>query len=111
MVAVEDDHRFDALNATTALMSAFFKFQAVAAEWLVGQDVETESARRYLASVFHAIARHADESGEAFDALADEAATPGGMNEQVARELTEAGSYTPLPLALDHILDRLEGRG
>ena len=36
--------------------------------------------------------------------------TPGGINEQVVRELTEAGAYRALDDTLDGILARIEGR-
>jgi hypothetical protein len=36
--------------------------------------------------------------------------TPGGLNEQVIREMTEAGAYTALSDSLDNILARIEAR-
>jgi hypothetical protein len=42
-----------------------------------------------------------------FVELAGEYATAGGVNEQVARELREAGVFTALQRALDGALDRL----
>ena len=36
--------------------------------------------------------------------------TPGGLNEQVIRELTQAGVYTALTDSLDGVLARVEQR-
>ena len=110
VVAVDDAHRFDSLNAISALMGAFFKFQGVSNDWLIGQGVDNESGKRYISAMCNGIARQAFETGEDFGDLINEASTPGGMNEQVVREMVSEGSYDYLPTALDRILDRLQGR-
>ena len=44
-----------------------------------------------------------------FDELVDEQ-TPGGLNEQVLREMTEAGAYTALHDSLDGCLARIQAQ-
>lgn len=110
VVAVDDDRQFDRLVTTTALISAFFKFEDTTVRWLRENGVNDAEGRRYVSALFHAIAFDAAGSTASFDEMAAEAATPGGLNEQVVRELTAAGVYEPIPPALDRILARLEGR-
>ena len=57
------------------------------------------------------LARYADAQFRAISAvlsgLADAHATPGGLNEQLARDLTEAGVYDAVRTGLDRILARI----
>ncbi len=110
VVAVAQAAEFDRLIATTSLISTFFKLEDVAAGWLTDQGVASAQGRRFIAAMFHALARQADGCDEDFAAMSAEAATPGGLNEQVVRELTEAGSFDPIGPSLDRILTRIEGR-
>lgn len=56
-----------------------------------------------------ALAQAGADSTEPFDEMAEEAATPGGLNEQVHRALTANGGYETVVDQLDAILKRLTG--
>ena len=46
-------------------------------------------------------------SGQAFERLAREHATSGGINEQFAKELEQRGVFEDVSLGLQRVLDRL----
>lgn len=110
-VEVDDEHQFDALSAATATMAAFFALLEEQASWLVAQGVPYASARSFLSGYHVGLAHEATSGTEPFSAMIGHASTPGGLNEQLNRELTERGTYTHYAEALDNIMRRVQGRG
>ncbi len=109
-IALADDHQFQALWALTGLIATNYTLVERAAAWAVAQGVPAAAATRYAMAMFHGLSLplatgHADPAE-----LTAEAQTPRGLNEQVLRELTEAGTWSVLAASLDRILARLEGR-
>jgi pyrroline-5-carboxylate reductase len=99
------------LWALTALLAPYYGFAAAAADWAAGNGAGKEAARAFVASTFHALAAVASKpDAEPLLDLAKHAQTPGGLNEQVVRELTAKGWFAAVAPALDGILQRLEGR-
>ena len=84
-VVVDSEPLMKKMMCVTGLMGQFYAQQRQTQAFLVAQGVGT------------------------FDELVHEQ-TPGGINEQVVRELTEAGAYRALDDTLDGILARIEGR-
>lgn len=85
-IAVDDGSTYEALTATSATVAAHFVYLAAIAEWLVWRGLSPEDARGYVAATF----RGASESLQGpvdFAELIAEVATPGGLNEQFARDL------------------------
>ncbi|MBE0532472.1 MAG: NAD(P)-binding domain-containing protein [Rhodospirillales bacterium] len=108
-VPVGDEHQFDALCTITAIAASQYAFLGKVADWLVGKGVERRSAARFTAAIAQSVAADADKAEDhGFPALIKEVSTPGGMNEQILRMLTEAGSFEPIDGALDAILARYE---
>ncbi|QIG43048.1 NAD(P)-binding domain-containing protein [Nocardioides anomalus] len=103
---VEEVAAYEALSATSATLSGFFGYLATQTAWLQRQGIGAEDARSYVAATY-AGALGQLEGGAGFDELAAEYATPGGVNEQVARELRESGAYVALDRALDGAHHRL----
>jgi pyrroline-5-carboxylate reductase len=105
---VEDVDAYEALSATSATLAGFFEYLRTQVDWLESRGIASTDARRYVAATF-AGALTSLRSAEApdFDELAGEYATPGGVNEQVARELREHGSFDALRGALDRAMGRL----
>lgn len=68
-----------------------------------------QASRDFISSFFVALAQAGAESHESFDEMAEEAATPGGLNEQVHRALLGNGGYETVVDQLDAILERLTG--
>lgn len=69
-----------------------------------------ESARFFISSFFKSLAESGYESKESFTEMAEEGATPGGLNEQVHRGLLASGAYTLITDQMDGIIKRLSGR-
>jgi len=105
---VEDVHAYEALSATSATLAGFFEYLSTQTDWLGGRGIASDDARRYVAATFAgALASLKAVDAPDFAELATEYATPGGVNEQVARELREHGSFEVLKGALDRALGRL----
>jgi len=110
VVPVADDHHFETIWSTSALIASFYALVSRAAEWAAAQGLPPEAAERYVKSMFHAIAQPLGEPGARSAELAALAQTRGGLNEQVLRRLSDAGAFDEVNRALDAVLARLEGR-
>ena len=106
-VPLHDERELHLLWAVTGLISPFYAQMEAVRAWCAAGGVDGETARRYVASMYACLASLAErKAGVGFDALAREAATPGGLNE-MALEMIEAGTTFPdLRRALDAILAR-----
>jgi pyrroline-5-carboxylate reductase len=110
VVAVADDHHFETVWSTSALIATFYELVSRAADWGVAQGLTRDAAERYAKSVFHAVAQPLADPGAKPAELAELAQTKGGLNEQILRHLTQAGAFDEVGRALDAVLARLEGR-
>ena len=99
------DH-FDALTASTATIAAHFAYLSTITAWLESHGVPQETATRYIAAVFGGLAEPT-RSGASFERIADEHATPGGLNERFRDELENGGAYEQVRAGLQRILDGL----
>ncbi|MFM0323173.1 pyrroline-5-carboxylate reductase [Caballeronia glebae] len=109
-VEVDDEHQFNALSATSATMAAFFALLEEQASWLVRQGVPYASARSFLSGYHVGLAHETTLDTKPFSAMIGHAITPGGLNEQLNRELSERGTYAHYSEALDSIMRRVQGR-
>lgn len=108
VVEVEDEMQLSKLNAVTALMAPFYGLLDRTQKWLTRQNIDGETASRYVAALFHGLALDATKVGaEGFEAVVADAQTPGGLNEQALRRLTEAGWYDEIDQVLEVILARV----
>lgn len=103
---VADEASFEAVAAASATVAAYFGYLGAIAGWLAAHGVEDADARRYVADTFAALAGELSAPGADFTALAAAHATPGGLNEQLARDLAEAGVYDAVRAGLDAVLAR-----
>ena len=101
-----DVKAFEAFSASTATIAAHFAYLNTIAAWLESQEIPAPAATRYVASMFAGLAE-ATRSGERFEQLAREHATPGGINEQFLNELEQGGAFERVSLGLRRVLDRL----
>eukprot|EP01062_Namystynia_karyoxenos_P040620 TRINITY_DN29604_c0_g1_i1.p1 TRINITY_DN29604_c0_g1~~TRINITY_DN29604_c0_g1_i1.p1 ORF type:complete len:312 (+),score=84.36 TRINITY_DN29604_c0_g1_i1:77-937(+) len=110
-VQVEQEPQLRALQAATALMGPFYQQCLRTQQWLAKQGVPEQAAAQYVGGFFHSISHDSacPSSSGAFAALVAEQ-TPGGLNEQAVRRLTEAGVWDAQDKVLDCTLHRLEGR-
>lgn len=98
------------LVSLTGHISSFFELQRQTQQWAESEGVETDTARAYVSSFYTSLATAADTSADTLEELRDEAATPGGLNEQSLRFLTPSAHF-PLHIeSLGSVLDRLNGK-
>jgi pyrroline-5-carboxylate reductase len=110
-VEVASEVELHALWASTAAMAAYFTLLDAMQSWLTRHGLPGSRARDYVALMFEGLSRVPRESGASFGALAEEFKTKGGLNEQMAAQLTDAGVFGAWSSALDAILARIERGG
>jgi pyrroline-5-carboxylate reductase len=110
---VDDETAFESVAAASATVAAHFHYLGTIADWLVDRGLPAAGARSYVADTFAALSDELRSPGADFSALAGAPTTPGGLNEQFARDLDEAGVYDAVRAGLDALLARIapaEGR-
>ena len=96
------------LWATTAIIASYYALLETVSEWAAGCGVAPATATDYTASMAHGLAGVALAGGtDRFARLAAEAATAGGLNEQVVGVLRKGGTYGHVREALDAVLARI----
>ena len=105
-IAVDDVATYEALTAASATVAAHFSYLGAITDWLVAKGLSAADARDYVAVTFIG-ASESLQAGTAFDELIAEVATPGGLNEQFARHLRDAGAVTAVGTGLDAVFARL----
>jgi pyrroline-5-carboxylate reductase len=108
VLEVPDARTFEALSASTATIAAHFEYLEAIARWLAGAGVGEREATAYVASVFAAVGDTLRDSPEDLGRLARDHATPGGINEQFATAVREAGAFDLVGRSLDAVLARLD---
>ena len=90
-VAVDEEEVMKKLMPVTALMGQFYAQQQATQAWLEAQGVDAQSASKWTGAVFHCVSYDSAVAGpQTFKHLVEEQ-TVGGLNEQVVREMREAG--------------------
>lgn len=78
----------------TCLISPYYDLLAALGEWASAFDVKKEVAGKYIADMFNTLsyAAHLQDKPD-FIQLSHHAATPGGLNERTARQISESGAH------------------
>lgn len=105
-IPVPDEHQLHILWAVTGLISPYFDLMARISDRAVEYGVDKTISRKYTAAMFETLAKLALETGEDFHDMADDAATPGGLNEQAKKMIEKSGGYKSFIDALDAIVKR-----
>jgi len=107
-VAVQDESEFNALLSCSAEMSPFFRLLNSCVRFMTAHGLPDASARKYAGALFSALGHTALSHNElTFEQLAQDHATPGGINEQMARELRDAGVFDAHERGLERIFARV----
>jgi len=105
---LREEPELNVLWASTAIIAAFYTLLETVSEWSTGHGVVPATATDYTATMAHVLARVALSGGtDRFARLAAEAATPGGLNEQVVGMLRADGACDDVREALDAVLARI----
>ena len=104
IVVLDDESDVLVLSCASATMSTYFQLQTTLVDWATGKGLCREVAADYVAALVQGLA--AEGAGlpvDRLDSLAVEHETPGGLNEQVRRALTDAGLFAELTRQLDDL--------
>jgi len=105
-----EDH-LNAFSTATSTMAAYFGFIGQIAAWVARKGVPEQQAREYMACMFAGLADAGLETSQrSFEDLAEAHATPGGLNAQVLRDMTDRGVFETLSEALDSVHQRATGQ-
>lgn len=115
VIRASEEEQLTKLWALSGLMGPFYAFQEAAVDWAIANGVDGETAFMYTSSILQSCANDAAQKARespgksgAHALVAEQ--TPGGLNEQAVRELTDSGAYEQQKRSLDDLLARLEGR-
>ncbi len=107
VIAVADEAAFEGFAAASSTVAAHFAALEAIAAWLAGKGTAAPAARAYVAALFAEAAAPLSGPEVDFAALAQEHATPGGLNELFRRHLDETGTYAAMAQGLDRVLARI----
>lgn len=97
--------------SVTGHISAFFELMNTSQNFLTNQGVDDNTARQFVAAFYLGCAQSAVQQGsEPFAELCEEAATPGGLNEQSWKGLLQTNHFKDHAESLGAILSRLNGK-
>jgi pyrroline-5-carboxylate reductase len=107
-IELDREEEFEAFTAATSIMSSYFRFAETVVEWMQDESVAAPKAHAFIAQMLRGLCGASAASPQSsFAELVADHQTPGGLNEQVLRSLTEAGVFKELDRALDSICTRL----
>jgi pyrroline-5-carboxylate reductase len=105
---VDSEAELNALGTATATMAAYFAFAEHITWWVTQHGIPPSAARDYMARVYAGLADAAMAAPRRdFDGLAAAHATPGGLNEQLLKDLREHGVFQIFSDALDAVYRRV----
>jgi len=97
---------------STGLMGPFYGILKQNRDWLLKKGMKVRDANYFLARLYSGMIDDAGrfwDKPERFDDLIEEQ-TPGGLNEQALKNLSELGVYDAYDFAMDALFSRLEGK-
>lgn len=108
VVSFDEESLFHTFACAGALMAMYFEITATPARWLAENGAPSLEGARYMTSLFHALSCEAKTFDAAALAKESEAClTPGGLNEQVLRNLQDAGWFATIEKEMSVIHQRL----
>lgn len=109
-VCCADEKEMTPLVCLTGHISSFFDLMRTTQDFMVDQGVDSNASRKFISSFYTSLARATELSEESLADMAEEAATPGGINEQSIGVLRETEHFKAQYDSLNTILLRLEGK-
>lgn len=108
VICAESEDHLRVFQAGTCLMGPFYQTLHTLHQWMTKQSVGDADAAAFVGTFYSGIAADSAKQtdGEGLSHLIAEQ-TPGGLNEEAIRRLSEAGCYESEATALDAILARL----
>eukprot|EP00397_Hematodinium_sp_SG-2012_P051608 GEMP01060553.1.p1 GENE.GEMP01060553.1~~GEMP01060553.1.p1 ORF type:complete len:189 (+),score=45.08 GEMP01060553.1:261-827(+) len=105
--AAADEKELKVLQACTSVMGHQYRQMVALHDWACAQGVPKDIGKAYLGAFFNSISFEPMESQhDDFRRLVEEQ-TPGGLNEQVVKEMEAHGTFAHLQEAVDKVKCRL----
>ena len=105
---LDDELAFDAFSAASAFAATQLDLLATVESWLAGQGVPAPDARAYVGVLLRGLSDAlTEEPDRELVALADDHATPGGLNQQVREQVRGHGVHEVVATALDDVAARV----
>ena len=98
------------LISMTGHISSFYELMRVSQDWFINEGISDKIARQYVSSFYLSLAESALSSNDTLSELVEEAATPGGINEQTMKFLKSTNHFNDQSTSLTSILNRLRGK-
>jgi len=98
------------LISMTGHISSFYELMRVSQDWFINEGISDKIARQYVSSFYLSLAESALSSNDTLSELVEEAATPGGINEQTMKYLKSTNHFNDQSTSLTSILNRLRGK-
>jgi pyrroline-5-carboxylate reductase len=105
-----DELQMKPMISLTGHISSFYELMKVSQDWQVEHGVDPATAKQFVGSFYSSLAAVANSSEESFAYMTEEAATPGGLNEQSVNHLRSTEHYALHEDSMTQILDRLLGK-
>jgi pyrroline-5-carboxylate reductase len=105
LMQTEED--LNVITAATGLLAPFYMLLDHTASWAVEHGVQPDTAQAFTVNMFHSLAAMSRKPGTDLKEMIREAATPGGLNEQSTKFLTESEAYEPFRTVLEDLLKRI----
>eukprot|EP00429_Kryptoperidinium_foliaceum_P095378 CAMPEP_0176186472 /NCGR_PEP_ID=MMETSP0121_2-20121125/1887_1 /TAXON_ID=160619 /ORGANISM="Kryptoperidinium foliaceum, Strain CCMP 1326" /LENGTH=256 /DNA_ID=CAMNT_0017524957 /DNA_START=1 /DNA_END=771 /DNA_ORIENTATION=+ len=96
--------------SVTGHISSFYELMNTTQKFIMDNGVERETARKFVAAFYASLAHGTELSSETLEDMAEEAATPGGLNAQSWSHLKTTEHYNLQYKSLESIHDRLQGK-
>jgi pyrroline-5-carboxylate reductase len=107
VIVAQSLEEMNALTIPSALMGTFFGLQEIVVDWLGVKGVPEPDARRFLSSLFLALAQTGAASSQTFPELREAHSTRGGLNAQIFDVFAESGGAEALTQGMDSVMARL----
>jgi len=108
-VGCANEQEMKPLVCLTGHISSFFELMNETQNFMIREGVDAQTARAYVSSFYSSLAHSTELSGETLSDMAEEAATPGGINEQAIGFLKSSDHFELQAHSLGAILARLKG--
>lgn len=110
VVQCANEEEMKPLVSVTGHISHFFEIMQCVQSWAVDNGVDGDAARQFISAFYSSMAQNGARSTESFGDMAEEAATPGGLNAQSVAMLKGTTHFDSLNQSLTEVLDRLKGK-
>ena len=104
---METEDNLNIITAVTGLVAPFYTLLNQIKIWAAEHNVPPETAQVFIVNMFHSLAATCRDSKTDLNEIIEDAATPGGLNEQGVKYLTENNAFEHFKDLLDIILKRI----